>query len=244
MDSYEGDQNDPLSLNKYLYVGANPVNGIDPSGNMQLSTVITAVSIGFAVHSLYTVYKKPTAWNIGMAAFNIATLPISWVKGLAALGLGTSAVKGFISSLNFLKGTEKATRAWLAAKEGVEVLGRGEQVVEHVLAVGQQAKKACDFVAYNSGTAKYILTEAKTTLQAKHLVDLEQKVEFTYQAIQKIEQAGSGTVAALEEISITYSSLKASGLGPYSIDAAGYVLKNGEPLVIKGLKVIAVKVAP
>lgn len=33
-DSFEGSQSEPLSLHKYLYVHANPVDGIDPSGHM------------------------------------------------------------------------------------------------------------------------------------------------------------------------------------------------------------------
>lgn len=33
MDTYEGDQEEPLSLHKYLYASCNPINRIDPSGN-------------------------------------------------------------------------------------------------------------------------------------------------------------------------------------------------------------------
>jgi hypothetical protein len=33
MDTAEGDQEDPISLHKYLYCRANPVNGSDPSGH-------------------------------------------------------------------------------------------------------------------------------------------------------------------------------------------------------------------
>jgi RHS repeat-associated protein len=36
MDTYEGDQEDPLSLHKYLYCAANPVNMTDPSGHAHL----------------------------------------------------------------------------------------------------------------------------------------------------------------------------------------------------------------
>lgn len=32
MDTYAGDQQDPLSLHKYLYAAENPVNIVDPSG--------------------------------------------------------------------------------------------------------------------------------------------------------------------------------------------------------------------
>lgn len=40
MDSYEGNQNDPLSLHKYLYCHADPVNRIDPSGNFDLISTL------------------------------------------------------------------------------------------------------------------------------------------------------------------------------------------------------------
>jgi hypothetical protein len=33
MDTYQGDQEDPLSLHKYLYAGDDPVDNDDPSGN-------------------------------------------------------------------------------------------------------------------------------------------------------------------------------------------------------------------
>ena len=36
-DKYEGVLTDPISIHKYLYVEANPVNAIDPSGLMQLN---------------------------------------------------------------------------------------------------------------------------------------------------------------------------------------------------------------
>jgi len=45
MDSFEGHENDPLSLHKYLYAHANPVNGTDPTGHeFNLTGMMTSVA--------------------------------------------------------------------------------------------------------------------------------------------------------------------------------------------------------
>ena len=46
MDSYEGAPDDPVSLHKYLYAQDNPINRIDPSGNLDFSIGSLQVSIG------------------------------------------------------------------------------------------------------------------------------------------------------------------------------------------------------
>ena len=43
MDTYQGTINDPVSLHKYLYAGANSVMNVDPSGNMFFPIVDASV---------------------------------------------------------------------------------------------------------------------------------------------------------------------------------------------------------
>jgi hypothetical protein len=52
MDTYEGDQQEPLSLHKYIYTSHNPVNNIDPSGNDLLELTV-ASSIGSGLQANY-----------------------------------------------------------------------------------------------------------------------------------------------------------------------------------------------
>ena len=55
-DPFAGINSDPISLHKYLYVGADPINGIDPSGLMQwnFATVTTAIGIGSLLSGITT----------------------------------------------------------------------------------------------------------------------------------------------------------------------------------------------
>jgi len=52
MDSYEGDNEDPLSLHKYLYGRDNPVDNVDPSGHDLISLSIS-MSIGSSLDGTY-----------------------------------------------------------------------------------------------------------------------------------------------------------------------------------------------
>ncbi|GEM_PF-2856558 len=52
MDTYEGDQRDPASLHKYAYAADDPVNNMDPSGQMTLTETINTVAILFALTTI------------------------------------------------------------------------------------------------------------------------------------------------------------------------------------------------
>jgi RHS repeat-associated protein len=52
MDTYEGDNEDPLSLHRYLYCQDNPVNGTDPFGHDDLVSLSIAEDIGASLDSM------------------------------------------------------------------------------------------------------------------------------------------------------------------------------------------------
>jgi RHS repeat-associated protein len=43
MDSYQGNNADPVTLHKYVYTNSNPINGVDPSGYMTLMDLVEAM---------------------------------------------------------------------------------------------------------------------------------------------------------------------------------------------------------
>ena len=61
MDTYQGNQASPSSLNKYTYAGANPVIYTDPSGYFS----ITEVSVTLAIVSAISFYFSPINYMIG-----------------------------------------------------------------------------------------------------------------------------------------------------------------------------------
>ena len=56
MDTFEGNQSAPLSLHKYLYCHANPVNGVDSTGH-EFDSISMSVATGIAV-GLQTMYDS------------------------------------------------------------------------------------------------------------------------------------------------------------------------------------------
>ncbi|MDO8335744.1 MAG: RHS repeat-associated core domain-containing protein, partial [Candidatus Saccharibacteria bacterium] len=116
LDTYEGNNYDPQSLHKYLYCHADPVNSIDPTGNMEFSLVsITGtmaniasmsmkayryVRIGLAIMDIYTavniVYKALTQGISSVTAGEWATLVLMTTTVLAGGKIARSIAKALI----------------------------------------------------------------------------------------------------------------------------------------------------
>jgi len=61
-DSFAGNQDDPMSLHRYLYAGDNPINNVDPSGNeYTASGILTVISIfsSFAASPNISISQRP-----------------------------------------------------------------------------------------------------------------------------------------------------------------------------------------
>ena len=108
LDPFEGNSEDPQSLHKYAYCHVDPVNGIDPSGNMfeglylylQMATVnfmttygvyssaivtINAIAFYKAVQVFAEGYDPDTGEKAGLftyafAAFDLVPIPLPWGK--------------------------------------------------------------------------------------------------------------------------------------------------------------------
>ena len=89
MDTWRGNNHDPITLHKYVGMYADPVNVIDPSGNTGLfgftvaqninATLITAsvAASGYNVFQIATGQKELTAREVGITALMLLSGPIA-----------------------------------------------------------------------------------------------------------------------------------------------------------------------
>jgi RHS repeat-associated protein len=122
LDPFLGNLSDPQSLHKYLYTHADPVNGIDPSGEMlagmigslgisrcmvvtALKWTFTATMTGLTFYSFYNnVYEASFAWFMGN------TSDVIWYTTMASVdvlsfGVLASASGKLLSWACFENGT-------------------------------------------------------------------------------------------------------------------------------------------
>ena len=102
MDSYEGSIDDPVSLHKYLYANADPVNKYDPSGFMTEEEVTTTSTM----QSILNGIKSPNVKALmnlfsGLSVIwdTWQTAKTSWEDGLRGEDLAISIACGVMTSI-------------------------------------------------------------------------------------------------------------------------------------------------
>jgi len=128
MDTFQGNQEYPLSLHKYLYCQANPVNCADPSGQDPLSALINGRLVHKRIAEDFTA-KVPGGIS-GPSISTILALPFTQialfpdlvdtrnkklyeVKPILSYPLGVAQLAGYIAVFNYFdpqKGWTAGTR--------------------------------------------------------------------------------------------------------------------------------------
>jgi RHS repeat-associated protein len=105
MDTYQGNKQDPLSLHKYLYCTANPVNMVDPTGmdgeggvTEQLS-VMTVRTVLFAMNVGGALGNARQTIQCSVAAYQAVSDGDPWNASMAALG---ATIHGGLVAANVL----------------------------------------------------------------------------------------------------------------------------------------------
>jgi len=116
MDDFEGNDEEPVSLHKYLYVGADPVDNVDPCGKCLVSNVIWGRIVERAIFEDFLKYNDPGRFTNAPISEILRPQPAGWLGGslrpdladvFSPLGLFKSEVYEIKSELAWPEGAAK-----------------------------------------------------------------------------------------------------------------------------------------
>jgi RHS repeat-associated protein len=178
-DTFQGDTQDPLSLHKYLYCQANPVNGNDPTGHdFDMVSMMTAAGVGESLETMYNAGVTITGNSlkntiIGVQQrYSVAQIvAINMIENVGPVVVGAAVgaaaryapgiVKGigqFIQGGRWLRGTQ-GNAAFIPEQVGVKLVGQKFANFDEFRAafwklVGEDANISSGFSAQNVAAMK------------------------------------------------------------------------------------------
>ena len=96
LDPFAGNQNDPLSFNKYGFVHGNPVMGTDPTGLTTMGNVMAGIGIGARLVGSFArvAFMGPAAFTrVGLLSVRLSTLYRAGTFGFAGVNSLVLAIK-------------------------------------------------------------------------------------------------------------------------------------------------------
>lgn len=101
-DTYMGNNQDPITLHKYLYANANPTNMIDPTGNYSMLSMVNTIAIRASLIGVrgYLYYETINA----IINFDLEASIQDWIFELI---LSRLKIDKFLDSMNWIKKLSK-----------------------------------------------------------------------------------------------------------------------------------------
>jgi RHS repeat-associated protein len=198
MDTYEGDPQSPESLHKYSYVGANPIDRVDPRGHdYNLSSLQTA---GAAFTTLATTALVSFQNVLGSIYVNLYRIPevIENANRTLTVGLGAFEALRFLGS-NILSYAEAYSRGPVI---------RGDQFEEAAGANLSRTFPAIDYYEADGGVAVQI----RSTIQTQSPEALLAVVQRGVNRLNSLPETLVGRDRAGNPIAIEAADIREKGL--------------------------------